>query len=256
MSSKLDLLGIDKKPIQKVKYIILPLRRGFSAIKMLFDLCEKHNSVICGGYARYCASPKSIEKVLPAHDVDIYSRTKESVDALVIDIEALGFEIVHENSLSISFKPKEDKKVELQTIPIPQIIKPIVREGFNTTGTIEDILDNFDFTVTCAAILNSGEVLVDKYFVRDETRNHLIIKKIHCPISSLSRCCKYARKGYYIRPSESLKLFLDWSNRSIVYRTQVTELLKKSRLGGQSDENPDGLTQDEIDNLESLMTID
>jgi len=69
-----------------------------------------------------------------------------------------------------------------------------------TIGTLEDILDNFDFTVVRAAILNRHEVMVDRDFMADEGNRRLVFKNIHCPVSSLLRALKYARKGYYMRP--------------------------------------------------------
>jgi len=60
---------------------------------------------------------------------------------------------------------------------------------------------------------------------------------------------KYSRKGYWLRPFECLKLFIDWTDRPDDYRVKLVEFLRKAS------EN-DGLTQAEVDELEAMMRID
>lgn len=234
----------------------LPLRRGFFEISTLFALCQKADAVICGGYARYCASTRPTPKVVPPGDVDLFPRSEDASKILFADLTALGFETAHENHVSISMKPKKDKEDELASIPTPQIIKPMIEGKIVTLGTIEEILNNFDFTIVRAAIISATEVAVDDDFEDDEQHGILRLKNIHCPISSLLRCCKYARKGYFLRPMEALKLFLDWTERGDEYRTRMMELFGKSSTGKVSEENPNGMTQKEIDELEALLRID
>lgn len=100
------------------------------------------------------------------------------------------------------------------------------------------------------------DVMVDDQFEDDELHGLLRLKNIHCPISSLLRCCKYARKGYFLCPAEALKLFIDWTERGEEYRTRMIELFSESSKGKVSKDNPDGMTQEEIDELESLLRID
>ena len=59
---------------------------------------------------------------------------------------------------------------------------------------------------------------------------------------------KYARKGYYMRPVEALKLFNDWEQRSPEYRARMNELFTTGQFGK--------ITKEEIDELEKLMRID
>jgi hypothetical protein len=234
----------------------IPLRRGFYEISELFTLCNKAGATICGGYARYAASPRPTVKVLPAGDVDLFPHSEDASKILLADLTAMGFEVAHENHVSISLKPKEDAAEKLAHIPTPQIIKPMIEGKIVTLGTTEEILENFDFTIVRAAIISATEVMVDDEFEDDEAHGLLRLKNIHCPISSLLRCCKYARKGYFLRPAEALKLFLDWTNRGDEYRTRMVELFQESAKGKASDTNPDGMTQQEIDELEALLRID
>lgn len=234
----------------------IPLRRGFYEISELFALCQKAGATICGGYARYCASPKPTAKVLAAGDVDLFPHSEDASKILLADLTAMGFEIAHENHVSISMKPTEANEEKLAHIPTPQIIKPVIEGKIVTLGTTQEILENFDFTIVRAAIVSPTEVMVDDDFEDDETHGILRLKNIHCPISSLLRCCKYARKGYFLKPSEALKLFQDWTERGEEYRKRMVELFAESAKGKASDTNPDGMTQQEIDELESLLRID
>jgi hypothetical protein len=234
----------------------IPLKRGFQEIKPFFGLCQQFDAVICGGYARYCASPLPTPRVISAGDVDFFPKSEEASNKLFTALVGMGFEKQHENHVSITLKPSEAKKTELEGYPTPQIIKPIIEGKIVTLGTVEEILQNFDFTIVRAAIISPEEVMVDEDFEDDEKHHYLNLKNIHCPISSLLRCCKYARKGYFMRPAQALKLFIDWTNRGGEYQTRIIELFTESSKGKKSEENPDGMTQEEIDELESLMRID
>lgn len=234
----------------------IPLRRGFFEISTLFTLCQTAGATICGGYARYCASPRPTLKVLPAGDVDLFPHSEDASKTLLTALLAMGFEVAHENHVSITLKPSEARAEELATIPTPQIIKPVIEGAIVTLGTTEEILSNFDFTIVRAAIISPTEVMVDDDFENDEAHGLLRIKNIHCPISSLLRCCKYARKGYFLRPSEALKIFNDWMDRGDDYRKRLLELFSESSNGKKSEENPNGMTQEEIDELEALLRID
>lgn len=231
----------------------IPLLRGFSEITKIYDIATANDGIICGGYARYCASPRKDPK--PAADVDIFPKTVTATNAILGKLLELGFVREHENPMSITLKAPLDRD-DLKYMPIPQIIKPVVQGAIVATGTTEVILSNFDFSVVRAAIISPTEVMVDEDFEYDEKHNYLRLKNIHCPVSSLLRCCKYASKGYFMRPSEALKLFKDWTNRDLEYRRKLIALFDKSTLGLQSDDNINGLTQRDINELEALLRID
>jgi hypothetical protein len=238
----------------------IPLRRGFTEIAPFYDLCfdadGRRRAVICGGYARYCASPKPTPRVVPADDCDLFPLDETASEQIKQALEAVGYEVRHENHVSITMKPTNEKADELAYLPTPQIIKPVVEGRIVTTGSMEEILENFDFTIVRAAIISATEVMVDEDFEEDEAHGVLRLKNIHCPVSSLLRCCKYARKGYFLRPAQALKLFIDWNERGWEYQSRIIDLFTHSALGAQSEENPDGMTQEEIDELEALLRID
>ena len=237
-------------------YKTVNIKRGFYEISEFFKICQENDAVICGGYARYCVSPLPTAKVVPAGDVDIFPRTEDATENVVKILMDMGYEKRHENHVSITLKPSDGRMENLEHFPIPQVIKPVVEGRIVTLGSVEEILDNFDFTIVRAAIISPTEAIIDDDLENDEKHKVIKLRNIHCPVSSLLRCCKYARKGYFLKPSEALKLFNDWMDRGEDYRIRILELFGHSSLGKKSEENPDGMTQEEIDELESLLRID
>jgi len=211
-------------------YKRVPLLRGFTEIQTLFEIAKQFDATICGGYARFCASPRRSDKVVPATDVDIFPHNKDAAARILDCLKSLGFEISHESVTSITLKASK-KSEDIKHIPTPQVIKPIVRGDIVTIGTVEEILDHFDFTVARAAIVSPTEVLVDDDFMEDEKVGSLRIKTIKCPVSTTLRCCKYVQKGYVLESSEALKLFTDWSNRSDKDRKEISKHFTPALVG-------------------------
>lgn len=230
-------------------FVKVPIRRGFLEISRLFMDCEYLGGMICGGYARYCASP--LYKPVEASDVDIYCKSEEIFDKFKKHFEQVKLEVRHENEISLTYKrPEKDDHLYFYCPPI-QLIKPMKEGAIVAVGTMEEILSNFDFSVIRAAIISPSEVLADEHFLEDEKKKLLRIKNIHCPISSMLRCMKYSRKGYWMRPIESLKLCLNWEERDQTYKEKIVLYLEKSMRNGK-----DSLTKEEIEELEALMRID
>jgi len=217
-------------------FVKVPLVRGFTEIKPLYDLITPLGGFICGGYARYCASPRR-NPVRPG-DVDVYVKREEMYQKVYAAL-CEHAQIKHENTNAVTFAQPDEGK--LRYTPTVQLIKTIKAGRMVAVGSVRTILKNFDFTVVRAGIINSKTVLVDADFMHDEALTLLRFKNIHCPISSTLRACKYARKGYFLRPLETLKLFDDWDARTDEYREKIRKGL---------------MTQQEIDELEELMRID
>ncbi len=239
----------DEHPLEG--WVQIPVLRGLYEVAPLLDLCERIGGTIIGGYARFCCS--TAERVCPAQDVDIFptastdEECQKLYDAWVIALKAAGLEIKHENNVSVSWDHKD--KAPFNRCPTIQIIKPIEEGAILTKGTVEEILGNFDFTIVRVA-LNRDRATATAWasFPKDEAKKKLRLLNIHCPISSLLRCMKYARKGYYMRPIEAMKLFVDWQNRPESYRQKIVDLFSVGQLGK--------LSQKEIDELEALLRVD
>lgn len=255
---------MDKKDTQKEErevylsqdgFVDVPFLRGHTEIDHLYNFLFVNNArlfkgrvFICGGYVRYMCSPQ--RKPVPANDVDIYVADPDIFPDLVDRFEHT-FELKrkHENEISITY-PRADKADHpLFATPPIQMIKPNNVGKIVATGTLDEILGNFDFTVIRAGLPNMGMARVDADFMHDEAHKLLRLKNIHCPVSSLLRCYKYARKGYFMRPMEALRLFVDWEHRDAEYRAKIIDFLTKADSG-------EGLSEEDINELEKLMRID
>jgi len=229
-------------------FTTVPVLRGKFEAQILLEklrkLLPEGAAYICGGYVRWMCSPR-YEPVLPK-DVDVYCENEEVFDKVV---EWMRTQNMTEASsdMSISFKVKKDEPSHpFFCLPPIQIIRPMKVARIVTNGTLESILANFDFTVIRIGWIGGTFALADKDFIEHETDKRLVIKNIHCPISSSFRFMKYYKKGYFPKMTEIVKLFLDWDGRPEDYRLKILQLVEKK----------DNLTEKEIMELEALMRID
>lgn len=228
-----------------------PILRGFQEIEILFNLAQKHRTIIAGGYSRYYVSRK--RNPFPAQDVDLFPQTLETSAALVNELLSLGFSIKFENDVSVTFNEiVNNPDPRWQVVPQVQVIKSLNEGRMVTMGTLEEILGNFDFSVTRAAILNSTTGMVDEFFHGDDLEGRIRIQNIHCPISSTLRTIKYCKKNYWITASEVVKLFNDWDARPIEYKNNIVNTLSKI-MESDPDKKP---TKEEISRLYKLMNVD
>jgi hypothetical protein len=232
-------------------WIQVPVMRGIFEIEPLLELCDKHGGRIIGGYARYCCSTR--EQPVKAGDVDIFpvgateEESQKVYEGIKAALETAGLKVKHENNVSLTYEAATT--APYNRCPTIQMIKPVREGAVLTWGTVEEILDSFDFTIVRVS-LNPDRKTATAWasFPDDEQHKKLRILNIHCPISSLLRIMKYGRKGYYMRPVEALKLFQDWETRTPEYRQRMAELFQTGQHGK--------LTQKEIDELEALLRID
>lgn len=231
-------------------YVTLPIMRGFTEIALLWELAQRHRSMVCGGYARYCLS--QLAKPHPASDVDLFPQSEEGSAALVEELKSVGFKVKHENEISVTFSRLEEHADPRWLVcPTIQVIKPVLEGAIVTVGEMRDILDNFDFTIVRIALLSPTEGLADADFLADDGDWKLKLKNIHCPISSTMRCIKYSKKGYWLGVRECVKLFLDWNERGPEYQSKLVDLVGKMK--GPNGEEP---TKEDVEELEKLMNVD
>jgi hypothetical protein len=242
---------IKPKYVSKDGFEIVKVRRGFTEIQALFDLLLERmvrgDCCMCGGYIRYMCSPHT-NPAKPG-DLDIYFSDWDSYNETEAQLRVEGFEKKFENDVSLSFKIVKDVESKYFGTPVVQLIKPIEDGAIMARGIMEDIIKNFDFTVIRCGLINSQKALVDADFMHDEAKKILRIKNIHCPISSTLRCMKYSRKGYWLPPLQCCRLFIDWEDRDEEYRNKIYHFLVESDKG-------EGLTRQEIEEMERLMRID
>ena len=219
--------------------------RGFGVIRPLFERL-KLDTFICGGYVRYMCSLN--RNPIEAHDVDIYCKHDDAFEAQkkVLDQH---LQAKHESDVAVTYSRPEERDNPFYICPPVQLIRPVREGAIVANGEMEEIIDNFDFSVIRCALLSEVSALVDANFHHDEEKQLLRIRNIHCPISSMFRCIKYGKKGYFMPPSEAVKLFIDWENRTDEYRSKIITYLERANEG-------EGLSEEEIDELEAMMQID
>jgi hypothetical protein len=214
------------------KYWKMPLRRGFTEISKLFEVCKKHGAYICGGYARYCASGNT-NGIEPSKDIDIFSKDMDSYNALVGFFDAIFENALQKGSMTrfespyaISYDlPKNLPNTEFDANPIIrnsirltiseifpiQIIKPSNLSGLPTSGDVFSILKSFDLSICQAAIISPTEVLVSKHFKNLEHEGVMVLANIQNPFMTLDRIVKYSNKKYKIK-GHQLKPLLTYYN--------------------------------------------
>jgi hypothetical protein len=245
----------DPITVPVVKWVEVPVLRGFWQIEEIWELAQKHGAWIVGGYVRWMCSPLAevVDEgehddldLAPAMDVDLFPKEQQNYDTLVAAMLERGFPLTYENDICVTFRWQDDPDNEKPKI---QIIKPSIEGHIKTTGTFEEVLDNFDFTVVRIGLKDDSTAIADVDFMEHEKAHKLVIKNIVCPISSVTRITKYARKGYYISVSQIIKLFVEWDERGWEYKQQVIQMLAKLEDAAE-------LTQEEIDLAERLIRID
>lgn len=224
-----------------------PTRRRLTEHFMqVWDICQRLGLHIIGGYARYLASPNE-GQVIPG-DIDVFigecDRIADEQITFGRATEAFLeiFDDMKKNPLSNYFFMAERNDPEQVSV---NLIIPRRDEMMVTVGTVYEILEMFDFTVVRAAVKDPYTIIVDPDFMKDEKAKQLNWRHINCPLAAIFRLVKYSRKGYFARPAEVVKLFLDWENRDEEYKQRLLELL----------DNTD-LSEEEIMTLERLLWVD
>lgn len=227
--------------------IILPIVRGQKEIQFFYDLW-KYDAYFCGGYIRYMCSP--LANPVPAGDIDIYPKTWEAYEKITNYLKEKSMRVKFESNVAMTFWHSD--KGPFKSYPPLQVIKPENKGAIVAIGTLEDIIQSFDFTIVRIGLIDMNTaVIAEDDFIKDETNQFLRIKNIHCPISSTLRVIKYAKKGYKTNALEILKLFEDWENRSAEYRNTLRFGIPKLLNEGDS-----SLSKEEKQHLANLIYVD
>lgn len=253
---------LNPQPQEEISdFVETRILRNFAVLSKAFEFIKEaglyDEAFICGGAVRHSCSRR---KPLPAvyGDIDIYCRFDDAYDSLKAVMDAnINYKTHFENDLSVAYI----RRVLGRSMSKPiQLIKPMREGQIVTRGTMVEILNNFDFTVIRAGInmemFATKFALVDKDFIKHENQKKLVFKKIHCPISSLHRCIKYARKGYRLNSKETLKLFLDWEKRPQAYKDEIIEFLSKTFEPTEATGELDPQDQLEINRMYRMLRVD
>jgi len=253
MSDELSIL--DNVPVVKAEvqspefkfttsgdYIYMKIQRNDELLKDLFENIILDDGFVCGGFARFSLS--TVKNLVECGDIDIYCRGDVQYQAILGRMKRAGYYEKRTseaaNTMQYSFGG---------SLPI-QLIKPL-NEGhvLLSSENVEDILNNFDFTIARAAItqesLKNLEGIADKDFPADESKKNLRIKNIHCPIAQVYRIAKYVEKGYWCNIKTVIQVLEDWVGRDDSYKTKILNTIMK-----------DEPSKEDIRELEALLHID
>jgi len=189
---------------------------------------------IAGGCPRYFA----VDDEIPYSDIDVYCKSEEYFNDICQALEKAGWQKTSESVNAVRYR-KSPGGV------IVEVIKPFQNEHMKTFGEPEEVIQQFDFTVTKAYFKDKRTVVVDEALIEDVKRRRLIITSIPCPIAVAQRVTKYARKGFSIGVRELVKLFIEWDRRDRQYKNRLQELLS----------NPE-LSDEDFEELERLLRVD
>lgn len=205
------------------QFVEVPVKRGFEQIKDIYQIATREGAIIAGGWVRYMCSPK--DNPVPAGDVDVFPQDAETVDRVRMAFSReLGYSTYRQSDVAYTMGGRKPNTPEVQ------IIKPIERGALKTFGTLQEIIDSFDFTVVRIGLLSESVALADECFTYDEFFKELNVRTINTPIAVVLRAQKYAEKGYTMSPTETLKLFKDWDARTPEFRQKLIDLLERENF--------------------------
>jgi hypothetical protein len=172
----------------------IQVKRGTSKlVDNLVAICQANGGVIAGGYVRYMCSPH--QNPAPADDIDIFCQDQNSFSAIRTQLGILPVETAVSTELSLTYSIN-GKKV--------QVIRP--NSALQSFGSVENIINHFDFTINQAYLISGTRAYVAKNFSEHEMRRELVIVSTHNPTGILKRIIKYHQKGYSISGYELEKV--------------------------------------------------
>lgn len=205
---------------------------------------------ICGGYARYCLNPEP-DLIDQPTDIDIYCTDWSSYYGLVERFNQIYGSTLYssnENNSDVvfysynpnKFQPYLERYPILRKLPV-QIMSP------KFGSSIEEIFDNFDFTVCQAAITGRYDFrhkyynvgVVSDEFLGDLKSKKLVINKMNSNDNTLARVLSYIYKGYNVQgffgAMQVLGLISNYNLRD--YRRLFSYLGRKGILKGSFGED-------------------
>lgn len=151
--------------------------QAFGRLKALYEnMPAKDISWIAGGALRSFLLGEKVK------DLDIFSSDPDAVYA-AFQADS-SFKEGHNNSFVANF---------YKDGICYQIIKKYKFSGPRET------IDNFDFTIICAAIGKDGVTTHDRFYI-DNAQKRLVVNALPKPLSTVKRMAKYCQRGYFMCP--------------------------------------------------------
>lgn len=166
------------------------------------ELMKKHGVILAGGCftSAFCMTP--------INDIDVYFKNEESFFAFLDELECSDEWCSANLMLNLS-----NKAVTLLDTTTNMLIQLIFNKWY---PTVEDVFNNFDFTVNMCAFdmsllsTDEHEILeMNIDFEKHNLQRQLVFNmNTQYPICSAQRVNKYKEKGYNITPHEFNKVCL------------------------------------------------
>lgn len=199
---------------------VVPVLRGAEQAEWLMarlaQLPPSDPAWVVGGFPRWLCSPAAVPAA--TSDVDVLPTTPRAFDLCVELFLKEGWRLARRDFGSSSPVCDLRGPPAFQGTPLAkvQIVRPRVG-AFASVGapSAREQLSGLDFTVSRIVLLDAVSALADPHFLADEQQQRLVIRHIVCPVGSCRRISKYEAKGYKIAARERVKLFAEWSRRSV-----------------------------------------
>jgi hypothetical protein len=153
-------------------------------LKKFLDSCEGMKFIVAGGAVRdaYCHNGK-----MP-NDIDLFFKEES-------DFEETLSRFGEDKSKKIISKKENDYNISLEIEDEDQVQYKIQLINFVYALTIEELFQEFDFTI-CQFACDFENLYMGKYAVKDALSKQLVVNTLTYPVSSLRRILKYKDQGY------------------------------------------------------------
>ena len=191
------------------------------------------HAFIAGGAARYCIfadrrgeSKGMLPVIPPPADIDLFCYSENDEYKVRDALLTIGYCYEGETSWCIRYR-NEDEPLEVQVVRANDA--PQVSSEQRTSGTMEEVLSGFDFTVNMAAFNAMGEAVYSSQLVHAIDNRELIVNKIIDPVDLIRRVGKYYQKGFHISRADSLKILEGWDCLTLDERKTIRNLPEQEK---------------------------
>ena len=189
---------------------------------------------IAGGAARYCIfadrrgelTKKGGPVIPPPTDIDLFCYTEEDESHTHDALLNAGYEQFGETSWCTRYGHMGEP-LEVQVVKANDT--PLVSSEQRTSGTMEEVLNGFDFTVNMAAFNAIGVAVYSSQLDHALRSRELIVNKVVDPIDLIRRVGKYYQKGFTISRRESEKILEGWRSLDSDIRRNLNSLPEQEK---------------------------
>jgi hypothetical protein len=156
-------------------YKTIPFPGLLESVEEWFPSIEPTECFIAGGFIRSCYMGK------PPKDMDIFFKDLNCLEMVEQRLRCLGYKRTKKTIFAITYC-KEDKTIQLI---------------LNRVGNLEDILNQFDFTVCQAALIGENLYVAENFFEDIEQRKLVTTPAaLNRWATTLERMFRYASYGF------------------------------------------------------------